>query len=299
VLRLILVVIALYWLKLGLTGIVAIPVIINLAVLFALVFVLRKEIFSGIEVRNLFVSWRELKGILSFGGQSHIGALIQKSNNEIAAPIMTAFIEPAAIGFYKLAWYLVGSVSRIEGVIDLVLMTKIARSKTEDLRKFFPQLHRFLFSLLMVLMLLSALIMPWFVRLVYGEAYTPVVPLFWILMPGVPLVTMITTTNTLFTQSGKPLMKSVIRIFGLLLNVALLLILMPKLHAVGAAIATSAGYILMFIISTSIVKSQLGVSTRDLLVLRRSDLSYLATNIKALYRRLPIHSLRAARLKQS
>lgn len=282
VLRLLLVLVLLYAHRLGMAAAMWIPVLVHLAVVLVLVLALRKNFFYSEIGGRLFVRFQDIKRILSFALKGHLGGLIQKSNNQIAMLIMTAFLEPISLGFFNLAIQLASLVAKVEAALDTVVAPKLAISSRERIREFFPVLARMVIALLLVMGLAASAAVPFFVFHVYGHEFKPVIPIFWIALSGFIFLAFISSANALFTQSGRPLVKSVIRGCGLAFNVILLMILLPHFGLLGAAFAISGSYLVMFAVSVWFVKKHLSVGVTELLILRAADVRLLLDNLRNL-----------------
>ncbi len=274
-LRLGLVAFTLYVLTLGLDGIVWVPIWVNCAVNIALFISLRKQIIAGLNKGDFLLGAKDMKSIFVFGAKSHLGAFIQKSNTQIAMAIITAVLEPRSVGFLSLGFRIVNILSNLTNSVATVLVTKLARSSLEEIRSFFPALSRILLSSMSFVGICAAVVLPFVVNLAYGAEYRPVVTLCWLLIPGVVFLAIVRITNAMFTQTGKPLVKSGIRGCGFGANVLLLVLLLPKFELNAAAAAMTASYLVMFAISVLLAKRRLEVSIRELLILRMADINYV------------------------
>jgi O-antigen/teichoic acid export membrane protein len=74
----------------------------------------------------------------------------------------------------------------------------------------------------------------------------------------------------------------VIRAFGLVLNILLLLLLLSPYGPIGAAIATSISYIIMFMVSVYMASRYIDLPYKRLLLVSKSDITKLAIDVKVI-----------------
>lgn len=287
VLRLILTVLVIYIFKSGLDGIIWVPIITQAVVVFAVVGALWSEVRVGFREGDLFVNSAEIRSIIKFGTKGHIGGVVQKSNDQIAMIIMTGIMEPSVVGFFSLASKLAQITTGITGSITTVLVPKVAMSSLREINSFFPRLSRVLFFSLLCCGACVAVAVPFFVKIAYGSDFSLIIVACWLLIPGFVFLAIVRISNTMFTQTGMPLVKSLTRSVGLIVNVILLMILLPKLKLNGAAIALTMSYLGMFSLSLCLMRWRLRVCLNEILVLNSSDLGYLFRNIRNIFTPAP------------
>jgi O-antigen/teichoic acid export membrane protein len=284
--RLVLAVLVLHILKLGLNGMIWVPIINHLSIVLILIYALKTDVITGIKEKNRFISFSDLKKILFFGLKGHLGGIIQKANDQIAMIIMIALLEPSIIGFFSLAVTLANFSANITYSITTVLVPKVARSSMIEIKKFVPKLSRILFSLLMCIALFVAIIVPFFVKVAYGEEFKTVVPLCWMILPGLVFLSVVRITNVMFTQTGMPMIKSITRGTGLFINTGMLFLLLPTIGVYAAAISLTFSYLCMMLMALLIVYLRLKIVPRDMLIFRVSDFSELLSTFQNLKKRV-------------
>jgi O-antigen/teichoic acid export membrane protein len=76
-----------------------------------------------------------------------------------------------------------------------------------------------------------------------------------------------------FSQTGRPIVKSYIRALGLVVSLGLFFPLLPTAGALGGAVAVSAGYVAMLLVGVILVSRHLNVPLIDLVVPKAGDLT--------------------------
>ena len=149
---------------------------------------------------------------------------------------------------------------------------------------YFPKLNRILIVMIICLIPFLFITVPLLIPFFYGAEFSSVIPIFRILLFGSSLLIIIGNCNSLFTQTGHPLVKSFVRASGFIVNIGLLIFLFPQLELIGSALALSISYIIMFIVIIILVNKYFEISYTDLLIVKRSDFVYLKDMIKRLIR---------------
>lgn len=271
--RLLLVVVILYLFGLGLAGLIWVPVITAATVIGALISVIRKDIVRGFKERHFFLRPRQVGGFLSFGLQNHLGGTIQRGHDQLPVLIMTGVLEPAMIGYYSLGWKVINTLAGAFSSVGVVLSPKIARSSMEQIRVFFPQLLRLMLAGGLALGGLTMLALPIMILALYGREFTPVIAIGWIFTPGVIALYCALSVMVVFSQTGRPIVKSYIRALGLVVSLGLFFPLLPTAGALGGAVAVSAGYVAMLLVGVILVSRHLNVPLIDLVVPKAGDLT--------------------------
>jgi len=278
--RLILTIFILVILNLGLVGIVWVPIVTQLFTTLIIFFILRKDILSGINNGFIFLNMDVFKNIFVFGLKGHLGGTMQKANEHISTLIMTVMLSPASVGFYSLAFKAVNGFSVIKDAIGTVLSPKVAQSNLIEIRSYFPQLLRILLVVNLVIGAAIIVVLPIIIPFFYGPTFNPVIPIAIIITPGFILLPIALMVMVMFSQTGRPLVKGVIRVFGLVVNIIFLFFLISPYGYIGAAVASTASSVAMFIIAVIMGSRYLNISIRDLLVITKSDIYKILKNIK-------------------
>jgi O-antigen/teichoic acid export membrane protein len=226
-----------------------VPIVTQICITLLIFFVLRKDILLGIKKGYIFLNPGDFKKIVIFGFKSHLGGTVQKANDQIATIIMAGVLSPESVGFYSLAIKAVNAFSVIKNAIGTALSPKIAQSNLNEIRSYFPQLLRTLLCVNLIIGVAIIVVLPVIIPFFYGSEFNPVIPIAIIITPGIILFPIALMIMVMFSQTGRPLVKGMIRAFGLVLNIILLIFLLLPYGPIGAAIATSVSYMIMFVVS--------------------------------------------------
>ena len=82
---------------------------------------------------------------------------------------------------------------------------------------------------------------------------------------------------------GKPELNLIGSVAGVIVTILMDLILIPKFGGVGAAIATSLSYSITAVIAILFFKRNTGLTLNEIMVIKKSDVSYLIDRIKLVF----------------
>ena len=119
--------------------------------------------------------------------------------------------------------------------------------------------YRYLFVGVLPLIGILFVFAPFLLRVFVGQEYVSGAFALQILLIGVFLFTLSVTNHSVFTAIGKPHLVTMIIFISAMVNVGLNLLLIPRFGITGAAISTSASYIVAFVISVWKMNRHLGI----------------------------------------
>ena len=167
--------------------------------------------------------------------------------------------------------------TKLRSIIDIVSVSKIVSSDIDLIKSQYPQLFRVVILLIVILLVLGNIMIFPTIHILYGDEFLKSIDVFRILLPGLLLLQFISIANQVKAYTGKPLYVSKVRTFGLVTNIILLLILLPKYSIYGAASSILTANIIMFIVSIYFMTKFFELKSHQLLVINRKDLNHLKT----------------------
>ncbi len=139
---------------------------------------------------------------------------------------------------------------------------------------------------------LLAIVAPIAVRVLYGDAFTPVVPALRVLLIGVFALSLGSPMSTYFTiRLGRPEVPLTLASASAMICIVMSFILIPKIGLVGAALGSTVAYIFGQTAAIFYFRKVSGISAQTMLVPRPSDLrSYLEVASSFLRRKRTVDS---------
>lgn len=226
--------------------------------------------------------WAALRVDAAFIATIGVTNLIGLMNYRVDLFLVEHFLGLTPTGVYSIAvtvaellWFLSASLSQ----------AAFARVGTPDREQsgsiVLRVMHLSLLALLPCAPLLYGLA-AWVLPSLFGGVYEQATPILALLLPGVLAFSAASVLSAYFTNhAGKPLVPAAMALLSLLINVALSLLLIPRIGMAGGALATSVSYIVTIALMLVLFRAQAGLSwsrvlwpdtvqlRRDLALLRR------------------------------
>jgi O-antigen/teichoic acid export membrane protein len=187
-----------------------------------------------------------MRPTFSFGLRGHIGNMLQFFNYRLDVFIVNYFLGPASVGIYivsvmvtELLWYLPNAVG-------FVIFPKAAATRPEALNAFTPRVFRITLGLTALGALGLAVIGKPLIQVIFSSAFISAYVPMLVLLPGVVLLGGAKVLTNEIAGRGYPHYNSVNSGLALVLTVVLDLILIPRHGIVGAAVASSVAYAVIF-----------------------------------------------------
>jgi O-antigen/teichoic acid export membrane protein len=198
---------------------------------------------EGIHFSPSNVDTRIAKGILAFGFKAYLGTLSGTLNQRLDQALLAAFFPAAQLGIYSVAVSTAGATDTISFAFRTVASGRIAQKqslaeKNLELRR---TLLRF-FPILLAGAAALAALLPKLVPFFYGSEFrSAIVPAEVLLIAQVfySAKNLLTSVAEAFGDSW---LGSKAEVIGLLPNFLLLMVLLPRLGILGAALASVFGY---------------------------------------------------------
>ena len=187
-----------------------------------------------------------MRATLSFGLRGYVGNVLQFFNYRLDMFLVNYFLGPAGVGIYgssvalaELLWYLPNAVG-------FVIFPKSAATRPEVMNAFTPRVFRATLGLTIVGALVLALTGRYLIALVYGPAFASAYGPLLALLPGVVLLGGGKVLTNEIAGRGYIHYNSINSGLALILTIVLDLALIPRYGVLGAAIASSLAYTVIF-----------------------------------------------------
>ena len=206
---------------------------------------------------------------------------MQKSNETLIMLIASTILTLNEIGLISLAKKLLHLIIGISDSVITVLMPKVSRSTTDQIKSNIPKLTSILlfFNIIFITLYLSFLEV--FIKIIYGNDFIGVVkfslPLA-IVTIFLPLANILLTT---ITHTGDPMKKFYSRATGLTFNLLAYYPLYLTYGAFGFVLSIAIGQFIIFLISLFFFKNKFeGIKLYKLFIIDINDIKYLLKILK-------------------
>lgn len=233
---------------LGLLGALVVALAARLAGLLVLAFFLHREGAA------LTPRWDPpvMRATLAFGLRGHVGNMLQFFNYRLDTFIVNYYLGPAGVGVYSVAVRLAELLWQLPNAVGFVIFPRAAASSAAEMNRFTPRVFRLTLGLTAIGAAGLALIGQPLIVLVFsasfGAAYLPMLAL----LPGVVLLGSAKVLTNEIAGRGYPHYNSINSGLALILTVVFDVLLIPRYGILGAALASSIAYTLIFLVTLGV-----------------------------------------------
>jgi O-antigen/teichoic acid export membrane protein len=204
---------------------------------------------------------------IPFGAKACASNTADLANARLDQLLMITLVSPRELGLYAVAVNLCSFGTLISGGMSPPLLARISAGEIE----LAPRALRMLLAVLALLTLMVAAVTPPLLELLFGPAFGDAAGATWVLLAaGLPLAGREILTQAL-NGVGRPGLPAVGQGVALLITVPGLLLLLPTMGIIGAAIVSLIAYTANFLILMVATMRICDMSVSELLVPTRSD----------------------------
>jgi len=190
------------------------------------------------------------------------------------------------VGYYSLGVAITDKLWQIPASIGLVVMSRSANATDEsELNHDVARLLRLSFISVLLLAILLWLIIPFLLPLLFGERFTPSIPIVRWMLPGVLMFVIARVLSGRFAGKGQPWILVAAFLPALLLNILLNLWWIPGYGGVGAAWASNVSYTAGSIALLLWFSVRMHIPMWEILRFRTSDFDFVRNFIRRRFTR--------------
>lgn len=228
-----------------------------------------------------------LKKSFIYGLKGWFGDIAVRANVRLDQLILGGIVSAKSLGIYSVAVTLAEMLWIIPDSIGPVLFNRIAKEKDVLVKtRLTERIHRMLFFLsffisIFWIAICYMIIIPYG----YGAEFTNSLLPMIILVPGALLYIPAKITTKLLSGTGRILDTSKATLAGSAISIMLYFLLIPRFEIIGAAMASSIGYLFVSIFCTYFAHIRYGLKVSNLFILETSDYYWFKDQILALKNR--------------
>jgi O-antigen/teichoic acid export membrane protein len=225
-----------------------------------------------------------IRNVIGYARPMYVGNLVQFLNYRLDVFLVAAFAGLRELGLYALAVTLGQLLWIVSNSAAGVLFPRVASASPAVAAREAARLARIALLIGVVGALCLAVVASPFIEIVYGPAYAGSVPPLLALLPGVVAFMAASVLASYIAGLGQLRINLIISVIALCATVPLDLLLIPRIGAVGAAMASTVSYTLSAVVTVRWAMKLGGLPVRDLLVAKRADLVDGVTALRRLVR---------------
>lgn len=220
--------------------------------------------------------------ILSYSSRAWLGSIAGVILMRIDQVAMVPLSSTYELGLYVVAV----TVGELPLIINTAIREVVfaADARSSDDRTLTRAARVSLFVCLLIALTLGVTCF-WWIPIAFGADFAGAVPVTLVLLAAVTIGVPGSVAGAALGARGMPQLRSYALVVACILNVLLVLVLVPLLGALGAAIATLGGNLVSSNINIVQLKRKFGVPIGDFYLIRRNDVSMLISKLLGLLRR--------------
>lgn len=219
-----------------------------------------------------------MKESLKFGSQIWLSQIIGTLNFRFDMFLVAYFLSVKQVGYYSVAVAISGLLFYIPVAIAVALLPRLASTNNaQKASRIASKGCRISFFPIIILAFFLGATARFLIPAIYGKAFSPSVLPLLLLLPGVAVYGMAHITTSYFDgYLAKPFISAGLAGLSLIMNVALNMILIPKMGVAGAALSSSIAYVTAMGVCVYVFTRMSKTSVRNMIIVKMSDLkSYL------------------------
>ena len=209
-----------------------------------------------------------LRPALSYGLKAHFSNILAFLNYRLDLFLVNLIVGPAAAGLYTVAVRLVEQLWMISTATSTVIFPRLSAMSGNDVarRSLTPVMARSVMLVTLLASALLAILATPLIRLLFGSEFIPATFALFIMLPGVVLLSCARVLANDLAARGMVGINLLLAGGVLLLNTIANLLLIPYYGIIGAAVATTTAYSMIFLARIILQHLLIGMSWWTLLL---------------------------------
>lgn len=223
----------------------------------------------------LFRSGAILVPLLAFATTGYVANILNQLNYRLDIWFLQDLRGAGELGLYAVAVGVAQFFFQIPEPLSQVLQPHLIGDTNESGLKQFKLYARLSFTLVLLGGIVLMLISDWLFPFIYGSAFAGSSTAFQLLMPGILFACGSKMMVLMVIRSGKVKYNVLASGIGLLFTIALNILLVPHYGLMGAAVASTVAYAVVFLVVLWVVFCRMGVPYGNYFILMPKDLMQL------------------------
>ncbi|MBC5829369.1 MAG: polysaccharide biosynthesis C-terminal domain-containing protein [Candidatus Eremiobacteraeota bacterium] len=223
-----------------------------------------------------------LRTLLVFGGQSGFNALLGVLNYRVDSLLLLSFLGFGTFGVYGIAVAVGELLFMLSRPVAMAISKDVGISDLRSSAVMTAKAIRLTTAIVATAGVISFLLAPSAIQLVYGVAFAGAALPLRILLPGIIAFSTVGIFVTFFLlQLGRPAFVTYYNIVMLVVQGAGCILLVPRFGMAGAAFSSSVTYVVGAVFNTWLFYRTTGIGAREVWLLRREDAARIYQAFKA------------------
>lgn len=228
-----------------------------------------------------FVGRYPLTVALNYGIKSHLSSIVSFLNYRIDIFLVNYLLGPGITGLYAVSVQIVEKLWLLSQAVSTVLLPKLSESARDG--GIVTSITTLATRLTIAMTLIGAIglgfLGHFLIGIVFGPSFLRAYTFLLILLPGAVAGAGVRLLSSELSARGRPEINLYMGVFVVVLNVALNVLLIPYIGAIGAAVATTIAYMSNLAVRLIIFKRFTNAKIADAILPRMADFSLLRSYV--------------------
>jgi O-antigen/teichoic acid export membrane protein len=226
--------------------------------------------YALLNKRGVFeVRWdaEAARQLLSYGIRSHVSSLSYFFNQRVDQLILSLLVPPRDLGLYVVAVTVSTTVTLVPQAAGMVTLATGSNSDPASTRRMIGRSFRVLLAWLVGTCAVLYVACPWLIVRVFGAGFGPSVAACRVLLVGTVALGLNQMLYDGARALNRPALPSYAEGVSMIITAGVLLLLVPRMSFMGAAIASSLAYTCSLLVMLGLCRTQLSIGLRQLFLL--------------------------------
>lgn len=214
------------------------------------------------------------------GGKLYIGSIATFINFQVNFLILNFYTNSSEVGFYSVAYAIANVLLFFSISLEAGLFPKIAHATMDEAIKLTEVASRQILLITLTGALVMALFSKYIVLIYGGTSFLPSVEPLLLLLPGMIISVVPKVLNALWLKKAWFFQLTMIAVFTSIISLILNFLLIPKLGANGAAVATSLTFGFIFLVEMMLYMKYVKNNLLRLFIPEKADVAIYRDIIK-------------------
>lgn len=245
-------------------------------------------LFKNKFIQSLSFSFdfKIIKVMLSLGAVYAVSLLVITLNYRVDVIILDKLSTPYQLGIYSKGVVITQYLWQIPMVMSTIVFARSAISKNGiEFSYKISQLLRLSLLAIGLISIVLFVLSDFIITTMYGQEFCGSINVLKILLPGVVILTLFKVMNMDLAGKGKPWISMKAMIPGLIINIILNIILIPKYGANGASFSSTISYGIAGILFIYFYSLETSIPIKEIITYKKTDFDPIKNIIKKIYKK--------------
>jgi O-antigen/teichoic acid export membrane protein len=223
---------------------------------------------------------KELKVFMLYSSSIFLGILINFFNYRLDLWIVNLMVDTKGLSHYSLASNLGQIILFVSVTISSVVLPYLSSQAENEKFQKFMSIIKLSFMFFLTITSLGLILSPYIIPLLYGDEFASAILTFQLILPGILLSCMTQLLAQLVISINRNILNIIACSIGLIFTIVLDLILIKKYGIIGASIATSIAYFMVFLSTYIFIIKRFGSEYWNIFIPSKQDIKTIKELIK-------------------